>query len=76
MSRWTPCKRRVFVQRLRRLGFVGPFSGTRHQFMVLGQRRLAIPSNDEYSVPQLKMLLDEVEKLVQRRLAPEEWSQL
>ena len=28
MSRWSPCKRREFVRRLRALGFDGPFSGT------------------------------------------------
>ena len=53
MSRWTPCKRREFIRRLRALGFEGPYTGTRHYFMVFRQHRLAIPSNDEYSVPQL-----------------------
>jgi hypothetical protein len=53
MSRWTPCSRRDFVRRLHRLGFERPFSGTRHQFMVYHEHRLAIPSNVEYSVPQL-----------------------
>ena len=32
MSRWVPCKRRDFIQRLRKLGFEGPFSGTRHHY--------------------------------------------
>ena len=56
MGKWTPCKRRKFIKRLRRLGFDGPYSGTRHQFMLLGNHRLAIPSNSEYSVPQLSNL--------------------
>ncbi|MFQ5410415.1 MAG: type II toxin-antitoxin system HicA family toxin, partial [Anaerolineales bacterium] len=43
MSRWTSCKRRDFIRRLRRLGFEGPYSGTRHQFMVYDEHRLAIP---------------------------------
>jgi len=47
VSRWTPCKRRDFIRRLRKLGFDGPYSGTRHQFMVYAQQRLAIPSNEE-----------------------------
>ncbi len=51
MSRWTPCKRRDFIRRLRILGFDGPFSGTRHQFMVYKRHRLSIPSNTEYSIP-------------------------
>lgn len=53
MSRWTPCKRREFIRRLRVLGFEGPFSGTRHQFLTYQLHRLTIPSNEEYSVPQL-----------------------
>lgn len=57
MSRWAPCKRRVFIRRLRKLGFDGPYSGTRHQFMVYGRHRMSIPSNAEYSVPQLRMML-------------------
>ena len=51
MSRWASCKRRDFIRRLQKLGFDGPFSGTRHQFMVYEQHRRAIPSNAEYSVP-------------------------
>jgi hypothetical protein len=43
MSRWVPCKRRLFIRRLRKLGFDGPYSGTRHQFMVFEQHRLAFP---------------------------------
>jgi hypothetical protein len=52
VSRWTPCKRGDFIRKLRRLGFEGPFRGTRHQFMVRPLKRLAIPSNTEYSIPQ------------------------
>jgi hypothetical protein len=54
VSRWTPCKRAEFIRKLRSLGFEGPFSATRHQFMSLNQKRLVIPSNQEYSVPQLR----------------------
>ena len=71
-----PCKRRDFVRRLRALGFTGPFSGTRHQFMVVGQHRLTIPSNREYSVPQVRLLLREVEALLGREITAEEWNQL
>ena len=42
MARWMPCKRRDFIRRLRNLGFDGPYSGTRHQFMIFNQHRLAI----------------------------------
>jgi hypothetical protein len=42
MSLWQPCKRREFIKRLRKLDFDGPYSGTRHQFMIFGEHRLAI----------------------------------
>jgi len=76
MSRWTPCKRNDFIRRLRKLGFEGPFSGTRHQFMVYEQHRLTIPSNSEYSVPQLRMMIRETEQIVGRQITNEEWSSL
>ncbi|MFN6481416.1 MULTISPECIES: hypothetical protein [unclassified Nostoc] len=76
MSRWIPCKRRDFVKKLRSLGFDGPFSGTRHQFMVYGEYRLTIPSNDEYSVPQLRMMIREVEVILEREITLEEWNSL
>ena len=76
MSQWRPCKRRVFINRLKRLGFVGPYSGTRHQFMVYRQHRLAVPSNAEYSVPQLRLLLREVEQILGRELTAEEWERM
>lgn len=76
MSRWKPCKRRVFLRRLRTLGFEGPYSGTRHQFLVYQQHRLAVPSNPEYSVPQLRMMLREAEALLDREISLDEWNRL
>ena len=76
MSRWTPCSRRVFVRRLRSLGFDGPWSGSRHHFLVLGSHRLALPSNNEYSVPQLRMMLSEVEAILGRPVGLDEWVRL
>lgn len=76
MSQWTPCKRRDFISRLRKLGFTGPFSGTRHQFMVLRQYRMSIPLNIEYSVPQLRMMIREVEGIIGRNIVADEWNAL
>ncbi|MBA7497127.1 hypothetical protein ES702_07737 [subsurface metagenome] len=76
MSRWQPCKRRDFIKRLRQLGFDGPYSGTRHQFMVYENHRLAIPSNSEYSVPQLRMMLNEIEAILDRSVTTDEWNSL
>jgi hypothetical protein len=76
VSPWRPCKRRDFIRRLRRLGFEGPYSGTRHQFMVFQQSRLAIPSNTEYSVPQLRLMIEEVEAIIKRKITATEWGGL
>ncbi len=76
MSPWQPCKRRVFIKRLRKLGFEGPFSGTRHQFMIFRDHRLSIPSNAEFSVPQLRMMIREVESILGRTLDSDEWNRL
>jgi hypothetical protein len=44
--------------------------------MVYQEHRLAIPSNAEYSVPQLRMMLREVETIVGREIELEEWNSL
>ncbi|MCA1568001.1 MAG: type II toxin-antitoxin system HicA family toxin [Acidobacteria bacterium] len=76
MSRWNPCKRSDFIRRLRQLGFEGLYSGAKHQFMIYQQHRLTIPSNSEYSVPQLRMMLREVEAITGRQITAEEWDKL
>lgn len=76
MSRWNPCKRSEFIRRLRRLGFEGLYSGSRHQFMVMDQHRLTLPSNSEYSIPQLRMMLREAESILGREITLDEWNLL
>lgn len=76
MSRWNPCRRQSFIQRLRQLGFSGLYSGAKHQFMVYEEHRLTIPSNAEYSVPQLRMMIHEVEDILGRKINADEWNAL
>jgi hypothetical protein len=38
--------------------------------------RLAIPSNAEYSVPQLRFMLKEVEAVIGRAISNDEWVRL
>jgi predicted RNA binding protein YcfA (HicA-like mRNA interferase family) len=76
VSRWTPCKRREFIRRLRALGFDGPYSGARHQFPVFKDNRLTIPSNEEYPVPQLKMMIREAGSILGREISLKEWTDL
>jgi hypothetical protein len=44
--------------------------------MVYAQHRLTIPSNDEYSVPQLRLMIGEVEVILEREITLEEWNSL
>ena len=44
MPAWGPVSRCDLIAALRRLGFRGPYSGGRHQFMVCGESVLTIPN--------------------------------
>ena len=74
--KWKPCKRNDFIKKLRALGFEGAYSGAKHQFMIFGQNRLTVPSNAEYSVPQIRMMLREAEEIIERKITVEEWNDL
>jgi len=76
MAKWAPCKRRVFIRKLVRLGFSPPEPGGHHFYMRYGTHTLVIPNNAEYSVPQLKTLLKEVERIMGRKISLPEWQDL
>jgi hypothetical protein len=44
--------------------------------MTFGNHRLAIPSNKEYSVHQLKFMLKEVERIIGKRISEKNWQEL
>jgi hypothetical protein len=76
MAGWHPLKRREFIRKLRALGVAGPYGGTRHDFLIFGPHRQTVPSNSDYSVSQLKMLLRQVETILERKISFEEWDAL
>ena len=76
MGKWSPCKRRDFIRKLRKFGFQRPEPGGNHHYMRYGAYTLTLPSNEEYSIPQLKMLLMEIEDGIDRKLSLDEWEQL
>lgn len=76
MAVWRPLKRREFIRKLRALGFDGPYSGTRHQFLIFQQHRQTIPTNSEYSIPQVRMLFRQVESILGRKVSVDEWDLL
>jgi predicted RNA binding protein YcfA (HicA-like mRNA interferase family) len=67
--RLRPVSRRELVARLKALGFSGPYTGGRHQFMVRGSVRLVLPNphRGEVGVDLLKRILR------QAGIEEEEW---
>lgn len=60
--RLTPISRSDLIRRLKAFGWVGPYSGGRHQYMVKGLMQLTIPNphgGREIGVNLLKIVLDE-----------------
>jgi hypothetical protein len=76
MGRWKPCKRRDFIKKLRQLGFKPPEPGGRHFYMRYGTYTFTLPSNKEYSVPQLRTLITELENGIGKKITLEEWEGL
>jgi hypothetical protein len=76
MVRWAPCKRRDFIKKLKKLGFSPPEPGGRHFYMRYETFTLTLPNNTEYSIPQMKMLLKEIELGMKKKIPFEEWEEL
>jgi len=76
MAKWKPCKRRDFIKKLKKLGFESPEAGGRHFYMRYGTYTFTVPSNKEYSVPQVKMLLNEIENGIKREISLKVWESL
>lgn len=69
MPPFGPIARRDLVRALRSLGFEGPFSGGRHQFMIREERTVRIPNPHGGDIgPQLLARI-----LRQAGVAREEW---
>ena len=64
--------RRDLIKALRLLGFVGPFSGGKHQFMLKNGLRLTIPNPHQSDIG-----IDLLNKILkQADISKEEWKKL
>ncbi len=72
MPAFGPIKRKDLVDYLRQLGFEGPYSGGKHQYMVKGQLKLAIPNPHQGEIG--RDLLARI--LRQAGIEHEEWEHL
>jgi predicted RNA binding protein YcfA (HicA-like mRNA interferase family) len=69
MPPFGPIKRRDFIAALRRLGFAGPFSGGKHEFMTRGDLVLTVPNPHRGEIgPKLLSLV-----LKQATISRREW---
>jgi predicted RNA binding protein YcfA (HicA-like mRNA interferase family) len=67
-----PIKRRDLIRYLEQLGFEGPYSGGKHQFMIRGEITLRLPNPHRSDIG--KELLARI--LRQARIDREEWEKL
>ncbi len=76
MPKWIPCKRRDFIAKLKCMNFNAPEPGGRHWYMRHGSFTLALPSNSEYSIPQVRLLIREVESGLSISISLKRWENL
>lgn len=69
MPTYGPIKRRELIQCLHQLGFAGPFSGGKHQFMIRGDVTIRIPNPHQRDIG--KELLGRI--LRQAGVTKDEW---
>jgi predicted RNA binding protein YcfA (HicA-like mRNA interferase family) len=67
-----PIARKELIRKFRSLGFIGPFSGGRHQFMVKGELKIRIP-NPHRGGEVSESLLHEI--LRQAGISRDEWKE-
>ena len=72
MPRLGPVRRSELIKYLRALGFEGPYSGRKHQFMIKGEVRLRIPNPHQRDIG--KELLSRI--LRQAKVSSDNWERL
>jgi predicted RNA binding protein YcfA (HicA-like mRNA interferase family) len=72
MPPFGPVKRRDLIALLRRLGFRGPFSGGKHEFLVKGDLVLTIPNPHRGDIGRELLAI----LLKQARISRRDWEKL
>lgn len=57
-----PVSRTALIRKLKTLGFGGPYSATRHQYMEKGNQRIFIPNphGSDIGVPLIKQIIHQL----------------
>ncbi len=72
MPRLGPVKRRNLIRYLKELGFEGPYVGGKHQYMVRGEIKLAIPNPHQGDISEDFL----IRILRQAGVSRDEWERL
>jgi len=59
MSNLSPLPRKVLIKKLRKFGFSGPYSGTRHQYMKRNSEKIFVPNphGKDVGLPIIKKII-------------------
>jgi predicted RNA binding protein YcfA (HicA-like mRNA interferase family) len=72
MPRFGPIKRKDLIHYLSKLGFTGPYSGGKHQFMISGDYTLRLPSPHQNDIGRELL----IRILRQAGISKDEWEKL
>jgi len=63
MPKITPLSRKILMNKLKNLGFTGPLSATRHEYMIKEQHKIFIPNphgGKDIGVPIIKAIIKQL----------------
>ncbi len=62
MSALNPISRNNLIKKLKRIGFTGPYSGTRHQYLEKENHLIFIPNphGKDIGIPLLKQIIKQI----------------
>jgi len=62
MSSLSPLPRRILIRKLKKLGFSGPFSAARHQYMKRNGEKIFIPNphGKDIGLPIIKKIIQQL----------------
>ena len=69
-NRLSPVSRRELIRRLGELGYIGPYAGSGHEYMVKGDIRVAIPNSHRDKDIGVRLL---VQILKEAGISREDW---
>ena len=72
MPELKPIKRKELIRCLKKVGFDGPFSGGKHQYMVKGNMRLTIPNPHQKDISSSLL----IKILRQAKISREDWENI